>query len=402
MQVQEITERYHLGRVVSSTRWMRSLRAIDRATGEAVVFELVPRATEPGGGDAVAEDRRRRFLDGAAILSELRHPSLPAFLDHGVTPDGDLYLVREADVGRSLATLGGESPVELLALLLQAVEALELMAEYRLHHGWLSLENLRVVPGADGRRCRIVGFAAGLAGLADGALQGVDAERLQRIDVRSLAAVTSRLLGATITDPDAPRPEVRMALAASFELEDVEALRRLLERGLRLDADDETVSYQEIRDTFGLALWGGGEPVAPEAAAASVATIPTAPPVRLTFTSEPPDEGALVSVDSGAPTRPASSDDVTSVVLAEDVPARGELAEALAEAKRDPAAEPAADVAARLEETHPACEPGDSEPDTPETIPNPSEPAAPAPPAPRVGVAGAARRRSWYDRLFRG
>jgi hypothetical protein len=325
-EAREIAERYHLGGVISSTRSVRSLRALDRSTGEAVVFELAPWTPGMAGGDAPSESRRAGFLAAAANLAELRHPSLPAVLDYGQTAEGDLFLVREADVGRGLETLAGEPPARVLELLLQAVDALDLLARHGLHHGALSADSLRVVSAPGGPRCRIVGLAHGLAAAADSAAgaAAADAEQGRRGDVRSLAVATCRLLGAAVRDPGSPAPRVKIPLGVSFELEDAEALRRVLERCLRQDAEERPASYDEIRDAFFLAIWGVPRERMPATAPAPPYPAGSSPPVRLTFSTEPPDVGLVVGGDeigagarlpAGAPAPAAAEDEITKVVL---------------------------------------------------------------------------------------
>src|SRR3954471_12593465 len=46
---------------------------------------------------------RTRFLREAAVLAELRHPSIVRYVSHGVTPSQELYLVMEWLEGEDLA-----------------------------------------------------------------------------------------------------------------------------------------------------------------------------------------------------------------------------------------------------------------------------------------------------------
>jgi hypothetical protein len=364
-EAREITERYHLGSVIGTVPGMRSLRALDRATGEAVVFELVPRP--PTAGD----DLRNRFLAAATTLTELRSPSLPAVLDYGVTAEGDLFLVREADVGRDLEALAGESPVQVLGLLLQAVDALAQLDRHGLHHGALVGEHLRVVPGAS-PHCVLVGLARGLA---DGAAAGELAAERRRRDARALAQLACRLLGGAQRPAGAGTPQVELPLAVSFELEDGEALRALLERCLAADAGAPAPSWDEVRAGLGQALWGRRPPPAVDAPAKE------APAVKLTYSTEPPDAG-LVPPGLTAPA--AASPEIPEItkVVAEKALRGGEAA--ASDDESGAGREEGEDTAAAL--SSPAAEePGD---DLDDTRPSPDdtspglEPVSLAPRAP--------------------
>jgi len=322
-QAREITERYHLGGVIGTHPGMRSLGAIDRASGEAVVFELVPNLPA-----AAAADQPARFLAAATELTKLRHSAVPVVLDYGVTAAGDLFLVREADSGRDGESLGGgESPVQVLRLLLEALGGLALLDAHGLHHGAITADALRVVPAAGGPGCRVVGLAHGMA---RGVAEGAEAERRRRDDFRSLAALACRLLGATVRAPASPAPEVKLPLAVSFEIEDAEALRRLLERCLRREAGERPASYDEIQDGLSLALWGRNRPSPVEAPAA-----PPAPPVRLTFSTEPPDVGLVAPAGALAATGGGASE-VTKVVEADELAGVGEAAGGADDSARGP------------------------------------------------------------------
>ena len=90
--------------------------------------------------------------------------------------------------------------------------------------------------------------------MARGVVEGVEAERWRRDDFRSLAVLACRLLGAIVRALASPAPEVKLSLVVSFEIEDAEALRRLLERCLRREASEQPASYDEIQNGLSLAL----------------------------------------------------------------------------------------------------------------------------------------------------
>ncbi|MCA8975021.1 MAG: serine/threonine protein kinase, partial [Planctomycetes bacterium] len=68
----------------------RTLRVADRASGRALVLKLLPPGIEP---------------EEAAVLSGLRHPSIPAVVEVGRLADGRAFVLREHVDGDALTTL---------------------------------------------------------------------------------------------------------------------------------------------------------------------------------------------------------------------------------------------------------------------------------------------------------
>ena len=310
--VREITERYRTEEVLASDGELTVCSATDATSGARVVVEVVAASQGATAGAA------GRFLEAVAALARLRHASLPAVLDGGATDDGAVFLVREPIDGRPFHTLGGESPGQILSLLLQVVGGLELLAGERIFHGDLSLDSLWVAAGPDRPRAKILNLASGVwRSLGNGA----DPQAGLRDDVRSLGAVACRLLGATVSDPGSAAPRVKLPLAVSFELEDGEALRALLERCLRRDPAGRPGDYQEMRSGLCIALWGEAE-----AAQAPALGTSGAPPARLTFTTVPEDSlveaAAAPPPPAVTPAAPPPSDEegeITKVVFPEEL-----------------------------------------------------------------------------------
>src|SRR5262245_8848643 len=68
--------------------------ARDRVPGASVAVKVLFEV--PGLGDG-------RFEREAGLLAELRHPGLVSYVAHGVTPDGERYMVMEWLEGEDLA-----------------------------------------------------------------------------------------------------------------------------------------------------------------------------------------------------------------------------------------------------------------------------------------------------------
>jgi hypothetical protein len=314
-QVREITERYQFGPTLSVGRRVRTVEATDRETGAPVVFELASIGTGAAGSEPAAA-YRAACLAAAGRLADLEHPGLPQLVDFGVTSGADLFLVRAGDEGLGFVAAAGEAAPRVVGLLLQAIDTLEALAAVGVPHGALSLDTLRLIQTADGWRCRVVGLAEGvLLAAGDPARRDLAA----REDLRSLARIAAGLLGAAIEEPESPTPAVTFPLAVSFELDDAEAARRVLERCLRADPAGQPASWSEVRRELHRAS-GGTHAGAPGST--------QVPPVRLTYSTKPPDDGLVFDGAAGPlPTaEPAAAADAEPA----ENPAQG-LAEAPAE-----------------------------------------------------------------------
>ncbi|HEY8021484.1 MAG TPA: hypothetical protein VIH93_10300, partial [Thermoanaerobaculia bacterium] len=81
----DITEQVRLERAVSSKPGASVWRAFDPGRGSPVAVKLIPMAGGPEDAPA--------FVRAMGALQGVHHPSLPALLDFGFTPDGKAFLV---------------------------------------------------------------------------------------------------------------------------------------------------------------------------------------------------------------------------------------------------------------------------------------------------------------------
>ncbi|HEX4959951.1 MAG TPA: serine/threonine-protein kinase [Thermoanaerobaculia bacterium] len=287
MQLRELTDRYQLQKIVRSTRFGTILRATDTLSGQTVAAKLITAGPSPGLS-AGAPD----FEKLAALLAGLRHPNLPAVLDSGFTSDGSAFLIMELLEGKSLDLLSGLPPARVLKIVGQALSGLEVLAAKGAAHLNVSPDNLFVAVTPAGEQVKLLGLGTAIFRPRGAAtLSGVPPENARflapeialggamdwRADLYSLALTACHALGATVGLGDSP--VVQMPLAVSFELESDDALRRVLERCLRLNPA-ERANPREFREALLQAL---GRPApAPAAAAApppfSAAARPGPPP----------------------------------------------------------------------------------------------------------------------------
>ncbi len=343
----EITERYRLEKILKSARTGTVLRATDTQSGRTVAIKLIPIESPPG----LSAGAIQAFERLAGALAALRHPGLPAALDSGFAPDGSAFRVMELLEGRGFETLAGAPVRRVLPLLAQAVGGLEALAGQGLPHFNLSVENLFVAAGPAGEQIKILGFGSAIfrgPGPEEAKVRAPElAQPLpggrpdSRADLYSWARIACQALGATVAGPEA-EPAVQLPLSLSFDLENAEALRQMLERCLRLHPA-ERPSHQAIRYALQMAF-DGAEPslwqptlAEPPLPAATPPPLPVPPPDEPTQEMEIPP-----SILEPAAPEPGETEEMLSVINDEVLDALAPPPSPPAPAAPEPAPAPAA------------------------------------------------------------
>ena len=126
-------------------------RAVDRVSGGSAAIKVLHTTTD----EAIA-----RFALEARVLSELSHPGIVRYLEHGTTPRGEAYLAMEwlegEDLSRRLAR-EPPSPSEALALIGRAAETLAVAHARGVVHRDLKPSNLFLV-GRDLAHVKVLDF----------------------------------------------------------------------------------------------------------------------------------------------------------------------------------------------------------------------------------------------------
>jgi serine/threonine protein kinase len=264
----EITEHYRIEKTLRARAGGGVFRASDPVTAAPVTLKLFPLADVP-------PESAQDFVRAMGILQALRHPSLPTLFDFGFTPDGHAFLVFEYVDGRGAEALQGGSPAQILPLLGQVLDGLERLHEEDLAHLNLAPENLLVVPGPAPGRIQMVGLgSAPLRAPGDrpereaAAYAAPEVGRPEvlelapwRADLFSLALIACRLLEARLdANPDDLHAlQVTLPLGVTFELEDDQILKEVLERALRRRPEARP-GFAEMRQAFTRALVGTSGP----------------------------------------------------------------------------------------------------------------------------------------------
>lgn len=252
----DISERYRITRKLGESATTSVHAATDGTNGAMVVMKRVAPGSDAGA--------MPRFLQTAAALAKLRHPTIPSLLDFGTLPDGGAFLLLEPVAGRGLEELTGAAPAEVLSHLLQILDGLELLGQSGIAHGNLSAENIRLAGTTTGEQAKLLGFGTrilhppisgmpGSEGAAPETLAGGAVD--SRSDIYSFARIACRLLDIGIQHDSRGEPVLSLPLGVSFELEDAEALRQALVRSLRRSPADRP-SWGEIREGLRTALRG--------------------------------------------------------------------------------------------------------------------------------------------------
>ena len=124
--------------------------AVDQSNGKTVALKLIDDA-------GLAKDR---FAREAALLSELTHPGIVRYIDHGLAPMGGFYLVMEWVQGRSLAHLldtEGLTAAESVELLRQVADAVAAAHQLGIVHRDLKPDNI-MLEGHSAWRVRVIDF----------------------------------------------------------------------------------------------------------------------------------------------------------------------------------------------------------------------------------------------------
>lgn len=258
MRFREVTERFRLEKILRSTRTGTVLRAVDAQSGQTVAVKMITVGPSPGFAEGAP-----KFQALVGALAAVPHPGLPPVLDSGFTPDGSAFLVFPYLDGRSFEALAGGPPAQVLPLLLQTFDALEALAAHGVAHHNVTPDNLWVVDTPAGPQVKLLGVGTAIFQVPDGPNARFRAPELpsaaaaatadSRADLYSFALTACKGLGATESLGDGSNPVVQMPFALSFELENAEGIRQVLELCLRPDPAQRPAPAV-IREAFRPAL----------------------------------------------------------------------------------------------------------------------------------------------------
>jgi eukaryotic-like serine/threonine-protein kinase len=143
-----------------------------------------------------------RFKRDAAVLRQIKHPSIVELVDHGESPQG-LYLVMEGLTGESLAERlkreGRLSLTETQRIVAAVASALASAHRMRVVHRDLHADNVFLVGAPGEGEIKVQGL--GLAKIVGDPAQGSPREVDQRADIRALGSLAYQMLSGAAPVP---------------------------------------------------------------------------------------------------------------------------------------------------------------------------------------------------------
>lgn len=332
IETRQILEELELRNVLATSATGAVFLAGDPTTGDDVVIKMVSCAV-PGAEEKV----RRLFLEMAAAVRSAPIAAMPRLTDHGLTPEGDGFLVMDLVEGRTLDTFDDIPAFAAVNILLDILSCIEDLARLSTAHLNLKSNNILVTNSPRDDRAVVLGFGTSAtlvhAGpgvpvpaedphLAPELVAGnlLPADQRWRSDLFSFGVIACGMLGAEIEANGYDRPIVTLTEPVRSALPEAEPLEEILGRVMAPDPMLRGDSPSDVRDPLIRAL-----PDPPSmigvAAAASTVEPPTFDPNR----TDPSFEAPTVEAGPAAPPPPAGEVDreaVTDVMeIGDDWPA---------------------------------------------------------------------------------
>ena len=228
--LQRISDRYHLDRLVHASDAASVFRVTDPQSGQTAVLKLV--------------QGRSGFLDACRALQASSHPCLPRVFDFGYSSAG-AYLVTEQLSGATFDLFTGSPPARVLPLLLPVLDAIEELDRHGLAHRNLRADNLLVVPQGDAEQIKILGWGQATAGTGESG---------RSADLRAFAEIACAVIGAQVQRE--PAIVVSLPDASGEGIADASELAILLSILLQPGCAMPASLFSELRRAFGQALHG--------------------------------------------------------------------------------------------------------------------------------------------------
>ena len=266
IETRQILEELQLKEVLATSATGAVFLAEDPASGRDVVIKLVS-CSVPGSEDEI----RGLFLSMAEAARKAEVPAMPRLTDHGLTPEGDGFLVMERLPGEPLDAIEELDPVVAVSVVLDVLGCVEGLAGAGTAHLNLTSNNVLVIrrPGAD--RAVVVGFGTAATILHAGFGVPVPADdphlapelvagnvlamdQAWRSDLFSLGVIACSALGAEIEGDGYERPRITLPAPVRASLGEVEPLETVLGQIMDPDPMRRGDSPSEVRDPLIRAL----------------------------------------------------------------------------------------------------------------------------------------------------
>ncbi len=328
IETRQILEELQLKNVLATSSTGAVFLAGDPDRGRDVAIKMVSCAV-PNAEDKV----RDLFLEMAEAARSMPIHAMPALTDHGLTPEGDGFIVMELVEGVPLDSIEDLSAFAAINILLDVLSCIEDLARVGSAHLNLTPGNILVTNAPSNDRAKVLGFGTSATLLHAGAGVPIPAfdphlapelvagnllplDQAWRSDLFSLGVIACGALGAEIEADGYERPRVTLPAEVRALLPEADPLEEVLGQIMEPDPMMRGNSPSDLRDPLIRALPD------PPAVAAVPAPVEN-PPVREPFDpnrtdpafdpSTAPRSNAEPSLDpavSGSETGVAAGDDV--------------------------------------------------------------------------------------------
>lgn len=266
IETRQILEEFQLRNVLATSPTGAVFLAGDPGTGDDLVIKVVSCAV-PGAED----DVRRLFLAMAVAARSARIATMPALLDHGLTPEGDGFLVMEYIDGQTLDTMDDLSPFAAINILLDVLSCIEGLAAAGIAHLNLTPTNVHLTNAPSYDRAVVLGYGTSATLLHAGVGVPIPAhdphlapelvagnllpsEEGWRSDLFSLGVIACGILGAEIEANGYEKPVVTLPAAVRGDLPEAEPLEEILAQIMGPDPMLRGSSPSDVRDPLIRAL----------------------------------------------------------------------------------------------------------------------------------------------------
>jgi len=266
IETRQILEELQLKNVLATSSTGAIFLAGDPKTGRDVVIKMV------SCGVPNAEDEiRRLFLEMAEAARSTDIHAMPTMTDHGLTPEGDGFLVMEFIEGETLDTIDELSAFSAINILLDVLSCIEDLARAGTAHLNLTPSNLYVTNAPANDRAKVLGYGTSATLLHAGAGVPVPAhdphlapelvsgnllpsDQAWRSDLFSFGVIACGALGAEIEANGYDRPRVTMPGAVREAMPEAEPLEKMLGQIMEPDPRKRGDSPSDVRDPLIRAL----------------------------------------------------------------------------------------------------------------------------------------------------
>jgi serine/threonine-protein kinase len=326
IDTRQILEEFRLKDVLATSPTGAVFHAEDPESRRDVAIKLVS-CSVPGVEDQI----RTLFLSMAATARTGEIPGMPQVTDHGLTPEGDGFLVMDYLEGQTLDTLDGLSSFSVLNVIIDILGCIEGLSRAGTAHLNLKTENVLVINQPANDRAVALGYPTSATLLNAGSIipvptddphlapellakKPLSADQAWRSDVFSLGVIACRALGAEIRADGYERPLITLPETIRSSLSEFEPLERTLAQMMEPDPMLRGGSPSEVRDPLIRAM-PDFPPTLPTTAAASEAESETGSSAD---TTDPARETLQTVVNAPAPpaSPPAAHESPAETVLA--------------------------------------------------------------------------------------